>query len=54
MCVYVCVCGGVCNLWVCVSMGFVMCGWCMCGFFNEWVCVCLRFVMCVCVYVLVF
>jgi len=25
--VRVCVCGGVCKVWVCVCMGFVMCGY---------------------------
>jgi hypothetical protein len=35
----VCVCG-FCNVWVCVCVGFVMCGCvCVCGFFNVWVCV---------------
>ena len=37
---YVCVCG-FCNVWVCVCVGFVMCGFC----------VCVGFVMCGCVYV---
>jgi len=41
---------GVCNVWVCVCVGFVMCGVCMCRFCNLWVCVCVGFVMCgVCV-----
>ena len=42
-------------MWVCVCVGFVMCG-CMCGFCNVWVCVCVGFVMCKCFgkYVLVF
>ena len=44
----VCMCG-FCNVWVCVCVGFVMCG-CMCGFCN--VCVCVGFVMCVFVRVL--
>ena len=26
MCVYVCVCGGGFNVWVCARVGFVMCG----------------------------
>ena len=42
---------GFCNVWMCVSMGFVMCGCvCMCGFCNVWVCVCVcvGFVMCEC------
>ena len=63
MCVCVCVyVRGFCNVWLCVSVGFVMCGcvcvgflMCvcvfMCGFCNVWVCVCVGFVMCVCVYV---
>ena len=37
-----------CNVWVCVCVGFVMCGFC-----NVWVCVCVGFVMCVCVCVCV-
>jgi len=38
--VCVCVCG-FCNVWVCVCVGFVMCG-CVgvCVFCNVWVCVC--------------
>ena len=51
---------GFCNLWVCVCVRFVMCGWvCVGGFVmcvfvyvwfcNVWVCVCVGFVMCVCV-----
>jgi len=67
--VYVWVCMyGVFNLWVCVCVGFVMCGcvccvcaglfMCMCGcvyvwVFNVWVCVCVGFVMFGCVYVCV-
>ena len=40
---------GFCNVWVCVCVGFVMCGCvCMCGFCNVWVCVCVGFVMCGC------
>ena len=36
-------------MWVCVCVGFVMCGCvCMCGFCNVWVCVCVGFVMCGC------
>ena len=51
----VCVCG-FCDVWVCVCVGFVMCGCvyvrvCMCGFCDVWVCVCVGFVMCGCVYV---
>jgi len=42
---------GFCNVWVCVCVGFLMCGLCMCGFCNVWVCVCVVFVMCGCVYV---
>ena len=40
---------GFCNVWVCVCMGFVMCGcvWvCVCGLCNVWVCVSVDFVMC--------
>jgi len=56
----VCMCG-FCNVWVCVCVGFVICGVFMCGFCsvclwgegicNVWVCVCVGFVMCGCVYV---
>ena len=43
---------GFCSVWVCVCVGFVMCGCvCRCGFCNMWVCVCVRFVMGGCVYV---
>ena len=43
---------GFCNVWICVCVGFVMCGCvCMCGFCNVWVCVCVDFVTCGCVYV---
>jgi len=36
-CVGVCVCvGGLCNVWVCVFVGFVMCGVCMYGFCKVW------------------
>jgi hypothetical protein len=53
---------GFCNVWVCVCMGFVMCGYvyvwvlqcvgvCMYGFCNVWVCVLMGFVMCEYVYV---
>jgi len=31
----VCMCG-FCNVWVCVCVGFVMCG-CMCGCVYVWV-----------------
>jgi len=46
---------GVCNVWVCVCMGFVMCGcvyvWvCMYGFCNVWMCVCVG-VLVICVLV---
>ena len=40
--VWVCVCVGfvMCG-WVCVCVGFVMCGWmCVCGFCNVRVCMC--------------
>ena len=47
---------GFCNVWMCVYVGFEMCGcvyvWvlkcvdvCMYGFCNVWVCVCVGFVM---------
>jgi len=39
----VCMCG-VCNVWLCACVGFVVCGFC-----NVWVSVCVSFVMCVCV-----
>jgi len=42
---------GFCNVWLCVYVGFVMCGLVMCGFCNVWLCVCVGFVMCGCVYV---
>ena len=46
VCVYV-----FCNVWACVCVGFVMCGYvyvwnflgvvvCMCGYCKVWVCVC--------------
>jgi hypothetical protein len=35
------ICG--CNVWVCVCVGFVMCGFC-----KVWVCVCVGFVKCGC------
>ena len=46
---------GFCNVWVCVGVGFVMCGcvsvdFVMCGFCNVWVCVGVGFVKCGCVY----
>ena len=52
-CILYCGCFNLfCNVWVCVCVGFVMCGCvCMCGFCNVWVCVCVGFVMCGCVYV---
>jgi len=51
---------GICNEWVCVCVGFVICGCvyvrvllyvcvCMCRFSNLWLCLCVGFVMCVCV-----
>ena len=46
---------GFCEVWVCVYVGFVICG-CfgtMCGLCNVRVCVCEGFVMCECVYVCV-
>ena len=53
-CFVMCVYGGfvmcgVCNVWVCVCVGFVMCVYG--GVCNVWVCVCVGFVMCGCVYV---
>ena len=50
-CVYMC---GVCNVWVCVCVDFVMCGCVYVGFVMRGcvcVCVCVGFVMCGCVYV---
>ena len=43
---------GLCNVWVCVCVGLVMCG-CMsvCEFSDVRVCVCVGFVMSGCVYV---
>ena len=47
-----CVYCGFFNVWVCVCVGFVMCGCvCMCEFCNVGVCVCVRVFMCGCVYV---
>ena len=40
---------GFCNVWVCLSLGFVMCGFVYVWVFNLWVFVCMGFVMCVCV-----
>ena len=48
---------GFCSAWVCVSVGFVVCGcvyvWvfscvgvCMYGFCSVWVCIFVGFVMC--------
>ena len=42
---------GFCNVWVCVSVDFVMPRFVYVGFFNVWVCVCVGFVMSGCVYV---
>ena len=53
---------GICNVLVCVCVGFVMCwcvyvwnlycvGVCMCGICNVLVCVCVGFVICGCAYV---
>jgi len=50
-----------CIVWVCVSLGFLLCdcvyvwdfycvGVCMCGFCNVSVCVYVGFVICGCVY----
>ena len=39
------------NMWLCVSVGFVMCGCLYVWVLYEWVCVCVGFVMCGCVYV---
>ena len=55
---------GFCNVWVCVCLGFVMCGclfvwvFLICEFAYVWVlyyvgCICVIFIMCGCVYVLV-
>jgi hypothetical protein len=46
-----------CNIWLCVCVGFVMCGCvvleymgvCMCGFCKVWVCVFNGSLMCRCV-----
>ena len=54
--------GGICKVWLCVCVDFVMCGCvyvlillcvgvCMGGICKVWVCVCVDFVMCGCVYV---
>ena len=51
---------GFCNVWLCVCMGYVLCGgvyvWvlcyvgvCMYGYCNVWVCVYMVFVMYECV-----
>ena len=54
---------GFSSVWVCVSVGFVVCTsvcyvcvgvcMCMCGcvYVYVWVCICVGFVMCWCVYV---
>ena len=39
-CVYV---GGLGNVRVCVCVGLLCVGVCMCGFCNVWVCVCVGF-----------
>jgi hypothetical protein len=36
-------------VWVCVCVGFVMCGCVYVWVFNVWVCVCVGFAMCECV-----
>jgi len=41
-------------MWVCVFVGFVICGCFMCGFCNVLGCVCVVLVTCGFVYVLVF
>ena len=48
--VFVCVCG-ICGVWVCVFMGFVVCD-CVCvvGVLMFW-CVFIGFEVCLCVYV---
>ena len=46
----VCVCG-FCEVWLCESVGFVMCVCVWGGVCNVWLCVCVGFVMCGCVYV---
>ena len=42
-----------CSVWVCVSLGFLMCGDFYVWVFNVWLCVGLVFLMCVCVCVYV-
>jgi len=39
MCVCVCM-SGICNVWLCVNMGFIMCGFAYVRVFNVCVCVC--------------
>ena len=39
---------GFCNVWVCVCVGFVMCGCVYVWVCNVWVCVCVGFLMCGC------
>ena len=52
---------GFCDMWVCVSVGSLTCGYvyvwglkymgvCMYGSCDVWVCVCMGFVMCGCLY----
>jgi len=41
------------KVWMCVCLGFVMCG-CKCGVCNVRACVCVGFVMCGFVYAWVF
>jgi len=36
---------GFCNVWVCVCVRFVMCGWVLGGFYNVRVCVYMGFVI---------
>jgi len=45
---------GICNVWVCVCMGFVMGGCVYVWVFNVWLFVCMGFVMCGCVNVWIF
>ena len=48
MCVMgVCMCGFR-NVWVCVCVGFVMCGCVYVWVSYVWLCVCVGFVMCGC------
>ena len=37
---------GFCNVWVCVCVGFVMCGCVYVWVLYVWVCICVGFEMC--------